>query len=217
MDPLDLFGTQLGMGFISLDTLHVDVPDDLLVMGLGPLSRDLLQAMDGLEIHRTHVGSARITDAPALAFQQPHDRVFGKLTTNHQGALPFGELPGAGRTAQPFDVFVLACPRPMRDIPFAGTIELRTIWIWTRKLRISFLSWRRRYHDGPPLRGNEPKDTDLTSVVPRYYSPGLPHYPHATQSTRATDRSHECYAGPGDHGSTPQVGCQVARARYPAW
>jgi hypothetical protein len=31
-----------------------------------------------------------------------------------------------------------------------GTIALLTSWIWARKFRISFLSWRRWYHSGPP-------------------------------------------------------------------
>ena len=43
-----------------------------------------------------------------------------------------------------------------------------------RECRISFLSWRHRYHGGPPVSGNGPEDTDSTPVVPCYYSPGLP-------------------------------------------
>jgi hypothetical protein len=49
--------------------------------------------------------------------------IFGELAAGHEGALPFGKLPVAYHTAQPFDVLVRPCPRPMRDIAFAGTIE----------------------------------------------------------------------------------------------
>jgi hypothetical protein len=31
-------------------------------------------------------------------------------------------------------------------------------------------------YPGPPVARNGPKDTDLTPVVPRYYSPGLPEW-----------------------------------------
>src|SRR5919199_4993048 len=63
----------------------------------------------------------------------------------------------------------------MRDIAFAGTIELRTWWIRARESRISLLDWRRQCHHGPPLRRIGPKDIDSTPVSPRYYSPGLPY------------------------------------------
>jgi len=33
------------------------------------------------------------------------------------------------RTTQPFDVLVFPCPRPMRDMACAGTIELPALWI----------------------------------------------------------------------------------------
>src|ERR671938_311622 len=62
----------------------------------------------------------------------------------------------------------------MRDIAFAGTIELRTWWIRARESRISLLDWRRQCHHGPPLRRIGPKDIDSTPVSPCYYSPGLP-------------------------------------------
>src|SRR5436853_3490282 len=62
----------------------------------------------------------------------------------------------------------------MADVAGVRPIELLTIWIGARKCRISFLSWRHRYHGGPPLIGNGPEDTDSTPVVPCYYSPGLP-------------------------------------------
>src|SRR5205085_11072095 len=62
----------------------------------------------------------------------------------------------------------------MADVAGVRPIELLTIWIGARQCRISFLSWRHRYHGGPPLIGNGPEDTDSTPVVPCYYSPGLP-------------------------------------------
>src|SRR5262249_37624548 len=39
---------------------------------------------------------------------------------------------------------------------------------------ISLLHWRRLCHGGRPVARNGPKDTDVTPVFPRYYSPGLP-------------------------------------------
>src|ERR1043166_6446709 len=42
------------------------------------------------------------------------------------------------------------------------------------------LSWRRRYHSGPPVIGNGPKDTDSTPVVPCDSSPGVPFFLSAT-------------------------------------
>src|SRR5262245_64298291 len=62
----------------------------------------------------------------------------------------------------------------MRDVAFARTIELRTLWIRAREASISLLDWRRQCHSGPPLRRIGPKDIDSTPVFPRYYSPGLP-------------------------------------------
>jgi len=40
-----------------------------------------------------------------------------------QGSLAFRECLAACRTAQPFDVFVRSCPRPMGSVAFAKTIE----------------------------------------------------------------------------------------------
>src|SRR2546423_15639569 len=71
----------------------------------------------------------------------------------------------------------------MADVAGVRPIELLTIWIGARKCRISFLSWRHRYHGGPPLIGNGPEDTDSTPVVPCYYSPGLPVFPEAFVSS----------------------------------
>src|SRR5262245_37694610 len=176
MHPFHLFGAQFGMRLIQLHAGHVHVPDHLLVMGLGPLGGHTLEAIHGLEIDRTYIGSARIADAPPLTFHQLHDRLFGELAAGHEGALPFRELPVACRTAQPFDVLVRPCPRPMRDVAFAGAIELRTVWIRARESSISLLNWRRQCHSGPPWVGNGPKDTRLTPVALRYYSPGLPNW-----------------------------------------
>jgi hypothetical protein len=61
----------------------------------------------------------------------------------HQGARPFGELLGACRATQSFDVFVRACPRSVHDVPGTGTIKARTRWIRTRKASISLWRWRR--------------------------------------------------------------------------
>jgi len=101
------------------------------MVSLSALGRDVLKAMHRFEIYGTNVGSPLITDAPPLTFHQPYDRVFRELAAGHQGALSFGELSIACRAAQPFDVFVRTCPRPMHDIPCAGTIEARTRWIRT--------------------------------------------------------------------------------------
>src|SRR5262245_26970512 len=62
----------------------------------------------------------------------------------------------------------------MRDVAFARTIELRTLWIRAREASISLLDWRRQCHSGPPLRRIGPKDIDSPPVFPRSYSPGLP-------------------------------------------
>src|SRR4029450_11695710 len=86
--------------------------------------------------------------------------------------------------ARPFDVLAPPGPRPMRDVAFARTIELRTLWIRAREASISLLDWRRQCHSGPPLRRIGPKDIDSTPVFPRYYSPGLPIFaiPHFQQA-----------------------------------
>ena len=95
------------------------------------MSGHALEAMDCLDFHIANVRSPFIADAPALTFQEPFHSRLGELATGHQGALPFGELPVAGRAPQPFDVFVRAGPRPMYDVPCAWTIEARTLWIRT--------------------------------------------------------------------------------------
>src|SRR4030095_13132955 len=105
----------------------------LLVVRHSPLGRHLLETIDGLKIHGTDVGGPRVTNPPPLTFHQLYDRVFRELAAGHQGALPFRELPAACRTAQPFDVLVRPCPRPMREVPFTGTIEPGTLWIRARE------------------------------------------------------------------------------------
>jgi hypothetical protein len=162
------------MGFIQLHPGHVHPTHNLAMVGLGTLGCNLLQAVHGVEIHRTHVRSALITDAPPLTLHQLYDGLFGELAAGHEGALPFRELPVACHTAQPFDVLARPGPRPMRDVAFARTIELRTVWMRAREASLSLLDWRRQCHSGPPLRRIGPKDIDSTPVFPRYYSPGLP-------------------------------------------
>jgi hypothetical protein len=76
------------MGFIQLPPLHLHLLDDLLVMGLGALGSDPLEAMPSLQRHVANIRGAFVTDAPALAFQEPYHRLFGQLTAGHQGALP---------------------------------------------------------------------------------------------------------------------------------
>src|SRR5215216_8131735 len=174
MHPCHLFGTQFGMRLIQLHPLHLEVLHALLVVRHSPLGRHPLEAMDGLEIHGTDVGGSLITDTPPLTFHQLYDRVFRELAAGHQGALPFRKLPVACHTAQPFDVLVRPGPRPMRDVAFAGTIALGTVWSRARESRISLLRWRRQCHSGPPVARNGLKDTGSTPVSPRYYSPGLP-------------------------------------------
>src|SRR4030095_11844332 len=153
---------------------HVHVPDHLLVMDLGPLGGHTLEAIHGLEIDRTDIGGAFVTDTPPLTLQQPLHGVFRQFAPGHQGPLPFGELPVAGRAAQPFNVLVPPGPRPMRDVAFAGTIEPGTVWIRAREWRISLWCWRRRCHHSPPMVRHGLQDTGSTPVSPRYCSPGLP-------------------------------------------
>jgi hypothetical protein len=87
--------------------------------------------MHRFELHGTNVGSPFITDAPPLALEQAFDGLLRQLAAGHQGTLPFRALSVACRAAQPFEVFVLACPRPMHDVPFSGTMKVRTLWIRT--------------------------------------------------------------------------------------
>src|SRR2546423_9639513 len=147
------------MGFIQLHAGHVHVPAYLLVMGLSALGCHTLEAILGLEIDRTDIGGAFVTDAPPLTLQQPLPGVFRQFAAGHQGPLPFGELPVACRAAPPLDVCVRACPRPMGDVAFAKPIALRTLWIRARESGISLLGWCRLCHGGPPVARNGPKDT----------------------------------------------------------
>jgi hypothetical protein len=174
MDPRHLAWTQLRMGLSPWPPWDVYRPDHLAMVGLSALRSDVLQAMHRLEIDRTNVGGARLTDAPALTLRESYDRGFGELTAGPQRAFPFGALPVACGAAQPFEVLVRACPRPMRAVAFAGPIEPRTLWMWTRESSLSLLRWRRLCHGGPPVARNGPKDTDMTPVFARYSSPGLP-------------------------------------------
>jgi hypothetical protein len=143
MHPFYLFGTAFGMRLIQLHPLHRHVLHTLAMMRLGAMSGHALEAMDRLDLHSTNVRRPFIADAPALTFQEPFHSCLGELATGHQGPLAFGELSVACRAAQPFDVFVRACPRPMHNVPFTGTIKARTLWIWTREASISLLRWRR--------------------------------------------------------------------------
>jgi hypothetical protein len=115
------------MGFIQLHPWDAYRMDHLAMVGLSALRRNMLKAIHRLEIDRTNVGGAFITDAPALTLHQSYDRVFRELTAGHQRPFPFGELPVAFGAAQPFDVLVRACPRSMRDVAFAEPIEPRTL------------------------------------------------------------------------------------------
>jgi hypothetical protein len=129
VDPLDAAPPQLGMGFIHLPPLDLDVLHGLLMMGVRAVGRDTLEAMDCLESHRTDISSALIADTPPLTFQQPFHGLLRQLAPGHQRARSLGELLGADGTTQPFDVLVFPCPRPMRDMACAGTIELPALWI----------------------------------------------------------------------------------------
>jgi hypothetical protein len=125
------------------------------------------------------VSGPLITDTPALTFQKSFHsglRESGprELAPSHEGPSSLGELTATDGTAQPFDVLVLARLRSMRNVVFPRAIELRTLWIRTRELGISLRSWRPRYHGSPPVARYGPKYTDVTPVLPRYYSPGLP-------------------------------------------
>jgi hypothetical protein len=87
------------MGLIQLDPLHVYLLHDLLMMGLRTVGGHRLKPIHSLEIHRTDIGSAFITDTPPLTFQELCHGRFGEFAPGHQGPLPFGELPVAYRTA----------------------------------------------------------------------------------------------------------------------
>jgi hypothetical protein len=87
------------MGLIQLDTLHVYLLHNLLMMGLRTVGCHRLKPMPGLEIHRTDIGGALITDTPPLTFQELCHGRFGEFAPGHQGPLPFGELPVACRAA----------------------------------------------------------------------------------------------------------------------
>jgi hypothetical protein len=174
MDPLDSAPPPLGMGFIHLPPLALDVLHGLLMIGVRAVGRDALEAIDCLESHRTDSSSALIADTPPLTLQQPFPGLLRQLAPGHQRARPLGELLGADGTTQPFDVLVFPCPRPMRDVAFAGTIALPALWIRARESGIRILNWRRLCQGGPPVARHGPKDRDVTPVLPRYYSPGLP-------------------------------------------
>src|SRR5438093_1130343 len=92
MDPFHLFRSQFGMRLVQRHTGHVDVPDHLRVMGLGTLGRHPLEAIHGLEIDCTDVGGPFVTDAPALALEQPLHGVFGQLAAGHQRPFALREL-----------------------------------------------------------------------------------------------------------------------------
>src|SRR4029450_90730 len=62
----------------------------------------------------------------------------------------------------------------MRNVVFTGTIEPRTLWIWTRESRISLRHWRHLCHHSPPVARNGLKDTEMLPGFPCYSSPGLP-------------------------------------------
>jgi hypothetical protein len=117
------------IGLILSHALHLHVLHALPMVHLGLLGSHALQAMDSSEIHGTDIRGVLITDAPAVALEQSHGRVFGEYTVGHQGALPFGALLVACRAAQPCEMLV--CPRPgtMRDGAFTRLIEPRTPWM----------------------------------------------------------------------------------------
>ena len=129
MDPFHLFRSQFGMRLVQLHTGHVDVPDSLLVMGLSTLGRHSLEAIHGLEIDGTDVGGPFVTDAPALALEQPLHCVFGQRAAGHQRPFALRELVITRGAAQPFDVLVFARPGTMNDRVDVEAIELCTIWI----------------------------------------------------------------------------------------
>jgi len=132
------------MRLIHLHARDVHLLHSLLMMDLCAVGCDTLEAVDGLKIHGTNVRRPLITDTPPLTFQQLFHGRFWQLASRHQGALPLGELPVAQGAAQPFDVSGLAGPGAMRDIAWAGAIELCTVWIRARESSISLLRWRRQ-------------------------------------------------------------------------
>ena len=69
------------------------------MMSLRTVGCHRLKPMHGLEIHRTDIGSALITDTPPLTFQELGHGRFGEFAPSQQGPLPFGKLPVACRAA----------------------------------------------------------------------------------------------------------------------
>jgi hypothetical protein len=130
MHPCHLSGTEFGRRFIQLHALHLYVVHTLPMVRLGPLGSHPLEAMDRLEVHGSDGRRARITDAPALTFQELFHGRFRKLAAGHQSAFPCRKLPAACHTAQPCDVLVRPWPRPRRDVAFTRTIEPYTLWSW---------------------------------------------------------------------------------------
>jgi hypothetical protein len=114
------------MRLVPRHTGHVDVPDHLLVMGLGTLGRHPLEAIYGLEIDGTEVGGPCVTDAPALALAQPLHGVCGPLAAGHQRPFALRALVSTRGAAQPFDGRVFARPGTMHDRVDVGAMALRT-------------------------------------------------------------------------------------------
>jgi hypothetical protein len=71
------------MRLIQVDILHVYLLHDLLMMGLRTVGGPRLTPRNGLEIHRTNIGGALITDAPTLTVQARFHSRRGELATGH--------------------------------------------------------------------------------------------------------------------------------------
>jgi len=202
MEPRHLARTQCGMGCLHLDAGHGHLAPHLVRGGLRALGRAVLQARHRVASHRTNSGGPRITDAPPLPWHPPYDRVCGALAAGHQGALPFRARPAACRTAPAFAGRGRPCPRPMREVPFAGTIAPCPGWSRARESRRALWRWRRQSHSGPPMARNGLQDTGSTPVSPRYYSPGLPYFDYTNLLLCAVSTQRVPNAVYGPHNGT---------------
>lgn len=96
MHPFDTVPPEVRGPLIPVHTLSPQVLCDLLVMLLRPLGGDLLEPVDGFDVHPPDIGGAGITDPPALTLQEACDRLFRQLGRFQQGAAPLRELLATG-------------------------------------------------------------------------------------------------------------------------
>lgn len=145
MQPVDVWTPPFGVHLVQLDRLDPQVTRDLLVVRLGSLGSDMLEAMHGLDVDPTAVSGPGVTDAPALTLQQPLDDLLGQLGAFHQCPPTRGEFLPTRLAAQPLDVLVLAGPRAMGDVACPLRAPTGTAQIGTRECAIVVTLWRERW------------------------------------------------------------------------